>query len=446
MAKIYMTDEKNFLSERNLEPTGGYYSTLYRVKVDSGKEYQTMLGFGAAMTSASCYALKNASPEAREEILNHVYGKDGIGLNLARVCVGSSDFADACYCYNDVKDDVEMEHFSIERDMESVIPMLREVQKVNPDLKFYSSPWSPPGWMKTGGSMCGGWMRGKYVDAFAKYYLRFLQEYQKQGISMYALTPQNECETDQSCLMPASLTHPEFEMAFVKKMRKLLTENGMDTRIWFHDHNYVQYNRVKWMLEEDAEFRQAVDGVAWHYYDGDAEMMGCAHEGNENLEFHITEGGPDTGNYENGYCNYAVTIIEAIENWASSITAWNTVLYEDTNPNIGPFGCLGLVTLYRQTNEVTYSSYYKTLAHFSKFLKPGAKRIHSARAHYGMGDHILKKRVASAVAFKNPDGSTVVVLVNPRPCKMEMIVEVDGKDYRIGMGENSLYTLVIDGE
>lgn len=444
MAKIYYSDEHDFLREREQAPVGSNYSTLYRVKVDSSREYQTMLGFGAAMTSASCYVLNKADAQTRERILREVFTEDGIGLNMARVCVGSSDYADSCYCYNDVADDVNMEHFSIEPDMEYVIPVLQETRNINPDILFYSSPWSPPGWMKTGGSMCGGWLRGKYVDAFVQYYLHFLLEYQKQGIPMYALTPQNECETDQSSLMPASLLHPEYEMEFTKKLKALMKEHNLDTKIWIHDHNYSLFNRVKWMLDEDEDFRQAVDGVAFHIYEGDAEMMSRLHKGNDNLDFHITEGGPNAVDYETCFCEYATTVVEAIQNWCSSITVWNTVLYEDGTPNIGPFGCRGLVTLNQDTNEITYSGHYKTLAHFTKFLKPGAKRIHTEREAYGMGDPIWNKRSVDAVAFRNTDGSIVAVLVNPKDRKIETVIEIDGVDYRIPMKEKSLCTLVIE--
>ena len=443
MAKIYMSNEQEFWKERDLLPAGANYSTLFHIHADANKPRQTMLGFGAALTGASCYVLHHAAPEIRDTILRDLFSAEGACFNLARVCVGSSDYAYSCYCYDEVPGDVTMEHFSIAPDMDYVVPVLQAARRVNPDMKLYSSPWSPPGWMKTGGSMCGGWLREQYIDAFVLYYLRFLQAYRDLGLPMYALTPQNEAETDQISLMPASLLHPEYEMAFVKKIKPLLAENGLDTKIWILDHNYALYHRVSWMLSEDEAFRDAVDGVAFHYYEGNAEMMTRV-RGKEDLEFHITEGGPDPTDYDSGIGRYGETVIEAIRSGASSVTAWNAVLYEDGTPNIGPFGCLGLVTLDRERQTITYSSYYKVLAHFARVLQPGAQYIETTRESYGMGDPILHKRYLDAAAFRNPDGSLVAVLVNPTDRKSENNLCLDGTEYRVPMGPNSICTIVTD--
>ena len=169
------------------------------------------LGFGVAITGSSCYNLSLMEPADRRALLEHLYTNKGVGLSVGRLSVGSSDYSAELYSYDDVEGDTELKHFSIDRDRAYVIPMIKEILAVNPDLYLFSSPWSPPGWMKTGGNLCGGFMRDEFVDCYADYYIRFLQEYEKCGIHISALTPQNETETHQRGRMPGCMWHPETE-------------------------------------------------------------------------------------------------------------------------------------------------------------------------------------------------------------------------------------------
>ena len=124
-------------------------------------------GFGVALTGASCYELAQMNPDKRKDVLADIYGKDGLNLSIARLAIGSCDYSAEIYTYDDVPGDVELKHFSIERDRKYIIPMIKEILKIRPDLRFYASPWSPPGWMKTGGFICGGYMRTKYINVYA---------------------------------------------------------------------------------------------------------------------------------------------------------------------------------------------------------------------------------------------------------------------------------------
>ena len=132
-------------------------------------------GFGVAITGASCYNLSEMTNEARTALINDIYSPEGLNLSVARFSVGSSDYSAELYSYDDVDGDVELKYFSIDRDKEYIIPMIKEILKVRPDLYIYSSPWSPPGWMKTGGSICGGYMREEFVDCYAEYYVNSLR-------------------------------------------------------------------------------------------------------------------------------------------------------------------------------------------------------------------------------------------------------------------------------
>ncbi len=132
-------------------------------------------GFGVALTGSSCYLIAGMEPEKRRAFLESIYGKNGLGLSVARVTVGSSDYSAELYSYDDVPDDAELKHFSVERDERYVIPVIKEILDINPGLYVFSSPWSPPGWMKTGGNMCGGYMRQKYLDVYADYYVKYVE-------------------------------------------------------------------------------------------------------------------------------------------------------------------------------------------------------------------------------------------------------------------------------
>ncbi len=441
--KTYNTDQNEFLAERMYYPVNSSFSALTRVNAYDTKPYQTMLGFGIAVTDSSCYILNSLDSDIREKIINDIFTDAGLNLGIARVSVAASDYSKECFSYNDVHDDIDMKHFSVEHDKEYVIPVLKEILTKREDLFILSSTWSPPGWMKTGGEMCGGWLRSKYADAYANYYLKFIQAYAENGIHISAMTPQNEVETDQVSRMPACLLHPEIEMYFIEKMSKLLKENKLDTRIWMLDHNYIHWNRVKWMLD-DKDFRQYVDGVAFHYYEGNAQMLSTLHNLHGDKGFHITEGGPDIGeNYEKQFCDFSLTITKAINNWCSSITGWNVILDESGYPNIGPYSCAGLVTYNSKTSEIITSGHYKALAHYSKFVKKGAIRIHTECISFGQDSNADRKIPVHSAGFLNPDGSLAVVLTNPGE-KDEVILDIRGMLYRIPLKGNSICTATLE--
>ena len=140
----------------------------------SDKFTSGFLGFGVAITPSSCYELSLMDAEERRALLRQIYTKEGIGLSVARLCIASSDYSPEIYSYDDVEGDVELRHFSIERDERYVLPMIKEILEINPDLYIFASPWSPPYWMKTGGCMCGGYMRDEYLDCYADYIIKFI--------------------------------------------------------------------------------------------------------------------------------------------------------------------------------------------------------------------------------------------------------------------------------
>ncbi|MGI6316646.1 MAG: glycoside hydrolase family 30 protein [Christensenellales bacterium] len=411
------------------------------------KRDQTMLGFGAALTDSACIQFNKLDTGVRDELLEEIFSPEKMNFSIARICVGASDYAAVPYHFAPVADDMAMEHFDASHDDTDCIPIIRKAQDLNPDLYIYSSPWSPPGWMKTSGSMYGGWMIDRYVEAYAKYYLKFIQYYASKGIKISAMTPQNEAETDQTSRMPACLWHPDIEARFIKVMRKLLDENGLsDMKIWMMDHNFLMWHRIVHMLK-DPELRAAVAGTAWHPYEGHPEMVEWVREQYPEGENHWTEGGmlPSLlggmiGMMGGGRPRITVANLMqgfniGINNGIQSITVWNLALDEAGYPNIGPFGCRGTVEISRDGKRVKRSDEYYVMGHFTKYVKRGAKRVvldcHGVPSHFAVA------------AFENPNGQIVVQIANTETFDSGMTLRLGDKVVDLWVLRESANTVLL---
>jgi glucosylceramidase len=405
--------------------------TLDTIAVDASQRYQPILGFGSALTDASCFLLSKMDGPARQKFLSETYSPQHMGLNFGRCAIGSSDYSRSVFNYDDVAGDVDMKHFSIAHDEEYLLPMMREIRSVNPDLFLLASPWSPPGWMKTYGSMLGGWMSAEYLAPYALYIARFIEAYGKAGVKVDAVTSQNEVETDQSGRMPAAYWTPEMEEIFVRDhLGPLLKKEKIDTQIWLLDHNYNLWKRVKWQLQ-DERLRQYVSGVAWHGYLGTPDMMSRLHELYPDLPFYWTEGGPDITdpNYANDWATWGNTFTTVLQNWCRGIITWNLMLDEHGEPNIGPFPCGGLVTL-RKNGQITESGQYWALRHFSQHVRRNAVRV----ATHSDASELMH------VAMVNPNGETVMVLTNTGEARTVTLMSGENSA-DVSLPSNSLTTL-----
>ena len=374
------------------------------ITLNPEKKFQEILGFGAAFTDASCYMFNQLSPGARDQLFHELFHPSELGLNVCRTCIGASDYSTELYSFDEGDPDPDLNRFSIDHDRAYLLPSLRQAAKVNPELFLFSSPWSPPGWMKANGSMLGGSMRKKHFASYAQYFLKFLQAYAAEGVTIQAVTSQNEVDTDQDGRMPACLWGQEYEIEFVKRhLGPLLKANGIPAKIWLLDHNYNLWGRVICELD-DPDVRKYTNAVAWHGYVGGASMMSKVHEAHPDAEMHWTEGGPDytSPDYATDWAQWGHTFAEALRNWCQSLTGWNLALDEKGRPNIGPFTCGGLVTIHSQSKEITRSGQYWAFAHFSRLIRRGARRFDSQ----GM----LPK--VEHVACENPGGQKVLVVSN----------------------------------
>ncbi len=374
------------------------------ITLNPAKTFQEILGFGAAFTDAACYTFNRLSPAEREPLFHELFHPTAMGLNVCRTCVGSSDYATKVYSYDEGEPDPELTRFSIAHDKEYILPMLREARRVNPELFLFASPWSPPGWMKANRSMLGGNMRREFMPSYANYFLKFLQEYENEGVPIQAITVQNEVDTDQDGKMPACIWPQEYEADFVRQhLGPVLEKAGVRTKIWLIDHNYNLWGRAIGELET-PDVRRYANAIAWHGYVGRPEWMDRVHEAYPDAEMHWTEGGPDytDPNYARDWCNWSKTFTEILRHWCCSITGWNLALDEKGRPNLGPFSCGGLVTVHSETKQITRSGQHAALMHYSSSIRRGARRFDSQSRTNGI-DH---------VALENPDGERVLVLTN----------------------------------
>ena len=398
------------------------------IVLDPTRTYQDMLGFGAALTEASAYMINQLDGAAKEKLLRELYDPSELAMGVTRVCIGASDFATKAYSYDEGEPDPELKRFSIDYDKPYVLPQLRAARKYNPELYILASPWSPPGWMKASGTMIGGSLKPKNFSVYAKYLVKFLQAYAAEGVPVDAITSQNEVDTDQDGRMPACLWAQEHEIVFVSQhLGPALEQNKIPTKIWMLDHNWNLWGRVINSLE-DPQFNRYIDGVAWHPYMGKIDAMSRVHDAFPDKHAYWTEGNfGSAGSFigvplpgapmqastqtaqrpvlapEVRIARGGALAAVAVRNWIRCYMLWNVILDENGNPNIGPFAHVrGTFTIHSKTKEITRSTDYWVLKHYTHAARRGSRRF----ASDGGPESVAH------VAFAQRDGKKALVLSN----------------------------------
>ena len=372
--------------------------------INPAEKAQPVLGFGAALTDAACYVLSRMPQSSRESLLNELFSPREMAFSVCRICIGSSDYSRNVFSYDEGEPDPELKRFSIEHDHEYILPVLRAARRVSPELFLLGSPWSPPGWMKDNDSMLGGTIRRRYMKNYADYILKFLRAYQREGVEVNAVTPQNEVDTDQDSRMPACLFPQEAEVQYVGEMLgPAIALAGLKTKVWLLDHNYNLWGRAICELD-DEKVRKITKSIAWHGYLGTPELVRKVAAAHPDAEMYWTEGGPDITDprYLTDWSKWSHTFTDILRNGMRCIIAWNIVLDEQGKPNIGPFPCGGVVTVHSGSHEVTRSGQYAAFAHYARHMRRDAVVI-SSRGDVSGVDH---------VAVANPDGSYALVVTN----------------------------------
>jgi glucosylceramidase len=370
------------------------------IRIDEKMTFQTIVGLGNSLEHSTCYNISLLPREKQEQVIESIVCPTaGIGMNLMRICIGTPDFtASPWYSYDDVppgQTDPELKHFSIEKDRQYVLPILKLALKKNPSLKFFASPWSPPAWMKTNNSMCGGRFNSEFSRPFAEYLARSVEAYRAEGINLIAITPQNEPEFFPKSYPTCGWT-AEQQRDFIRDhLGPVFKEHNLSTKIWCYDHNFNHPNFPVTILK-DPKTALYIDGTGFHHYEGKPSAMSWLHNKFPDKHIYFTEGSTFG-------IGGAAEIISFLRNWARSYNAWVTIIDHKAQPNPGPHDCSPTsIVLNSETLELEYRFDYYMYGQFTKFIKAGAVRINSNSS----------SKTLTNVAFKNPDNSLVLVVAN----------------------------------
>ena len=435
--EVYLStgDRVKLLSrERNLAFAASADPAPATIDVDPGQRFQEIVGFGASITDASAILIQEKLTEAaRDALMRELFGRDGgLGLSFTRLTVGASDFSPTHYSFDDVpagQTDFTLEHFSIDANRAAVLPTVKQALAINPALKVMASPWSPPGWMKTTGSLIKGTLRDDAYGAFAEYWVKYIDAYAAEGVPIWALTVQNEPHFEPENY-PGMRLEPAQRARFLKDhLGPAFAREGIETLIFDWDHNWDEPESPLAVLADPAA-RQYVDGVAWHCYGGEVSAQGRVHDQHPGIDAYFTEcsGGGWAPNFADNLEWFVSTlIVGSTRNWSRGVLLWNLALDENHGPHLGGCGdCRGVVTINSTTGAVTRNEEYYALAHASRFVLPGAHRIASTSGVTGL----------ESVAFENPDESTALIVVNTSDVE---------RAFRVRLGEEAFSYLLPAG-
>ncbi len=449
--KVYTTahgtDQKMAVSEGpEFGPFVQPLETEASILVNSDIEHQTLLGIGAALTDAAAETYFKLKPDQQELFMQSYFDREkGIGYSLARTIIHSCDFSSGSYTY--VKEgDAELSSFNIEHDREFRLPFTkRAIEAAGGKLPMYASPWSPPAFMKTNGDMLqGGKLKPEFRQAWANYYVKFIQAYENEGVPLWGLSIQNEPMATQrweSCIYTA-----EEERDFLRDyLGPTLEQAGMgDKKIIVWDHNRdLLFERANVILS-DPEANKYVWGTGFHWYedwkDGKPMFTNVAkvNEAYPEKNLIFTEGcneGFDPERFGDPKLaeRYGKAMINDFNNGTVAWTDWNILLDETGGPNHVGNLCFAPVHGDSRTGELIFTHSYYYIGHFSKFIRPGAKRLSTGTT----ANHL------SATSFKNKDGSIVVVAMNEKDEEIEYMLSLNDETTKLKMPAHSIQTLVL---
>ncbi|MGN6296379.1 MAG: glycoside hydrolase family 30 protein [Ginsengibacter sp.] len=409
---------------------------LPSIKVDSTQKFQSIDGFGFCLTDGSAYLINSMSAEEKNNLLDELFSTDSnsIGISYLRVSIGASDLSSHVYSYDDLpagETDINLSKFSIDENKKDLIPVLKMILKINPEIKILGSPWSAPVWMKDNDSSVGGSLQKKYYDVYANYFVKYIKAMKAEGINIDAITPQNEPLNPKN--NPSMYMSAEDQRDFIKNsLGPAFTNAGISTKIICYDHNADEPQYPLTILQ-DAEARKYVDGSAFHLYGGDISALSQVHDAFPEKNIYFTEQYTGSGSSFAGDLSWAINnlIIGATKNWSRNVLEWNLA----SDPNLGPHTdggcttCLGAVTV--DKNAITRNQSYYIIAHASKFVRPGSVRIHSSDIPE-----------ISSVAFLTPGGQKVLIALNTGSQWQQFNIEFNGKTASASLNSGAVATYV----
>lgn len=407
------------------------------IHVHPSERFQTIIGFGASFTETASWLLQEQlEPEARAQLMNEwLDPHDGIGISFVRQPMGATDISRGFYSYSEgLDDDQTLSRFSLEPDRPHVLKTLKQAKAIRPELSFMASPWSPPAWMREGRSMRGtegGALRPDAYAAYAEYFARFVEGYAEEGIEIGWVTVQNEPIWAPN--YPGMIMSVEEQGTFVAKhLGPTFAQHGLTTGILLHDHSWDRYDMPQALLR-DPEVAKYATGTAFHRYDGTAAAGSILHDEFPEHDIFFTEGSTDV----TIPLSYIVeqVIINSMRHWARCIVLWNLLANKDNGPYMKPGGCAICrpVTNLVDGQAWRHNDDYYALGHIAKFVQPGAVRI---------GTPLNSFSTLPNVAFENPDGSFVLLVMNKGMTDHRLVVESGGLQFAAALPSGACATYV----
>ncbi|MCK5443528.1 MAG: glucosylceramidase [Maribacter sp.] len=438
-ANLYVTTlDQQSLLEKQPVTSSGVKPIGTTISIDTTQVYQQMDGFGFTLTGGSALHLQKMSEDTRHKLLQELFGRDSnqIGINYLRISVGASDLDEAPWSYNDLANgetDVQLEKFSLAYDTLYLIPTLKEILKISPKIQIMASPWSPPKWMKDNNDTRGGSLKMEYHDVYAHYLTTYIGAMKSEGITIDALTIQNEPLHPGN--NPSLLMLEDQQAEFIKNsLGPAFEKKDISTKIVVYDHNADRPDYPISILN-DPEVAKYIDGSAFHLYGGTINALSEVHKAHPNKNLYFTEqwiGAP--GDFAKDFSWHIENlIIGASRNWCKTVLEWNLANDENQDPHTDRGGCdrcLGAITI--TGDQITRNPAYYIVAQASKFVPSGSHRIASN----------LVENIPN-VAFKTPQGEKVVLIQNKTEEESKVYVQLGKESYAVTLKSGSVGTLVI---
>lgn len=441
-----------------------------QIEVNSKEERQTLVGIGGSFTEATSSLLARLSKEKRQQVIDAYFGPDGARYSLTRTHIGSCDFSRGHYCYDEVKGDTLLEHFTIAPDEETLLPLIKDAQAASKDgFKVVASPWSAPFWMKDNQNYIGGVLLPECQQVYANYLVKYLEAYKAKGVDIFAMTPVNEPYGNNNN-WESMYFDPKYEAAFVRDyMGPAFEKAGFaDVHILGYDQNRVGIPEWIDAMYSDEATAKYFGGLAVHWYESTVEwfpeLLAKAHDKAPDKLIIQTEAccDADTPHWQDDawywQCEatdwgwdwapddqkhlhpkyvpvfrYARDIIGCLNSWVDGWIDWNMVLDKQGGPGWAKNWCMAPVLADPDSDEVYFTPMYYALAHFSRFLRPGAKVL---------GVKCESKEVM-ATAVRNPDGTLAVVVINQGDAPAALDLAIDGKHYDLTISKEAIQTITL---
>ena len=386
------------------QPTAKFLTagTGTSITVDSATVYQTIDGFGYTLTGGSASVINTLDATTKNNLLQELFGNNSnsIGVSYLRISIGASDLNSSVFSYDDVAGDTTLSHFSLAPDETDLIPLLKEIVAINPNIKILATPWSSPAWMKDNAKSMGGNLLPQYYNLYANYFVKYIQAMKAEGITIDAVTPQNEplnAGNNPSLVMDANT-----ESTFIENnLGPTFKANNITTKIICYDHNCDRPDYPETVLANDAT-NNYVDGSAFHLYAGDISALSSVHSAYPNKNLYFTEQyTSSTGSFNGDFLwHMKNVVIGSMNNWSRTALEWNLANDANYEPhtNGGCTECKGALTI---SGSVTRNVAYYIIAQISKFVPAGSVRV-SSSAVSGLYN----------VAFVTPQGKKVLLMLN----------------------------------